>query len=95
MNMQLRQCLARAKPFRLKKNKKPDFDCIFDFKKKAVISKFGFKNSKLATLHATSNSMGPLLRHKARYWTTLTEQGNSYSLFCGFLAIIGILFDFT
>jgi len=31
MNMQLRQCLARAKPFRLKKmkNKKPDFDWHF------------------------------------------------------------------
>jgi len=25
----------------------------------------------------------------------MTEQGNSYSPFCGFLAILGILFDFT
>jgi len=55
MNMQLRQCLARAESFRLKKvkKKKPDFDWYFWFSKKAKcvkkawISKFGFKNARL------------------------------------------------
>jgi len=30
----------------------------------------------------------------ARYWTTVTERGNSYSPFCGFLAILGVYFIF-
>jgi len=71
MNMQLRQGLARAKHFRLKKIKKSQiFTSIFDFQKsqvrqkKRLISKFGFKNAKLATLHTTSNSMRPLLLGK-------------------------------
>ena len=65
MNMHLKQCFARAKPFRLKK--RPDFDWYFDLKKKpstskkAWISKFGFKNAKLATLHMTSDYMRPPL----------------------------------
>ena len=63
--MHLKQCFARAKPFWLKK--RPDFDWYFDFKKKpsaskkAWISKFGFKNAKLATLHMTSDYMRPPL----------------------------------
>jgi len=67
INMQLRQCLARAKPFRLKKIKKRILTGIFDFQKnpsaskKSWISKFGFKNVKLATLHATSDYMRPLV----------------------------------
>jgi len=40
MNMQLRQCLARAKSFRLKKFfKKPDLTGIVDFQKKLSVSK--------------------------------------------------------
>jgi len=57
MNMQPRQCFARAKPTRLKiSQKKPDFSDFFISKKsqgvqkKARISKFGFKKAKLATL---------------------------------------------
>jgi len=57
MNMQLRQCFARAKPIRLKiRQKKPDFSDIFisiksqRCSKKARISKSGFKKTKLATL---------------------------------------------
>jgi len=57
MNMQLRQCFARAKPIRLKiSQKKADFSDILISKKakgvqkKARISKSGFKKSKLATL---------------------------------------------
>jgi len=54
MNMQLRQCFSRAKPFRLKKAR----FCLalFDFQKKpkvlktARIVKSGFKKATLATL---------------------------------------------
>ena len=34
LNLQLRQCFARAKPFTLKKNKKPDFYWYFLFNHK-------------------------------------------------------------
>jgi len=62
-------CFAKAKPFRLKKlkKKKPDFEIltgIFDSQKKPSEKKkpkFGFKNAKLATLHATSDCMRPPL----------------------------------
>ena len=57
MNMQLRQCFARAKPIRVKiSQKKPDFSDIFISKqsqrcsKKSRTSKSGFKKAKLATL---------------------------------------------
>jgi len=60
MNMQLRQCFARAKPIRLKMSQKnpekPDFSGFFISKKsqrcskKARISKSGFRKAKLATL---------------------------------------------
>jgi len=57
MNMQLRQCFARAKLIRLKiSQKKPDFSGFSYFQKsqrcskKARISKSGFKKAKLATL---------------------------------------------
>jgi len=57
MNMQLRQCFARAKPIRLKLSEiKPDFsDLLFPNKAKGLqknnrISKSGFKKAKLATL---------------------------------------------
>jgi len=39
VNMQLRQCLARDKPFRLKKNKMPEYNCCFIFKKSEVRQK--------------------------------------------------------
>jgi len=40
MNMQLRQCLARAKPIRLKiSQKKPDFSDIFISKKAKCVQK--------------------------------------------------------
>ena len=35
LNLQLRQCFARAKPFTLKKNKNPDFYWYFLFSQKA------------------------------------------------------------
>jgi len=57
MNMQLRQCFARAKPILLKTSqKKPDFSDIFISKKsqrcskKARISKSGFKKAALPIL---------------------------------------------
>jgi len=57
MNMQLRQCFARAKPIRLKISKKnTDFSGFFISKKsqkcskKSRISKSGFKKAKLVTL---------------------------------------------
>jgi len=57
MNMQLRQCFDRAKPFRLRKARKNQiFFWLFLFPikakgvKKARISKSGFKKAKLATL---------------------------------------------
>jgi len=56
MNMQLRQCFARAKPIRLKiSQKKPDFFAFFISKKtkvfkKSRFSKSGFKKAKLVTL---------------------------------------------
>jgi len=57
MDMQLRQCFARAKPIRLKiSRKKPDFSVfLISIKsqrcsKSAIISKSGFKKAYLATL---------------------------------------------
>jgi len=56
MNMQLRQCFARAKPIRLKISlKKARFFCFFIPKKskvfkKARISKSGFEKAKLTTM---------------------------------------------
>jgi len=63
MNMQLRQRLARAES----KRKSQILTGISDFQKKpsaskkARISKFGFKNPKLATLYASSDCMRLLL----------------------------------
>ena len=68
--MRLKQCFARAKPFRMKKIKKQQqaFDwLLLIFKKSQVLQneawilKFGFKNSKLATMHVTSDYMRPPL----------------------------------
>jgi len=64
MNMQLRQCLARAKPFRLKKNKKPDFDCIFDFKKSRNF-KIWFQKFQI----------GNPARNQQQHGTTIASQG--------------------
>jgi len=56
MNMQLRQCFARAKPIRLKiSQKNPDFSGFFYFQKKLkVLKKQNFQiwlqKAKLATL---------------------------------------------
>ena len=63
MDMQLRQCVSRSKPFRLKKSqKKSDFVWLFFISKKsqrcskkARISKYGFKKAKLATLNPSIN----------------------------------------
>ena len=66
INMQLIHCWAKAL-HRKKKNEKPDIYWNFLFSekakcvKKAWISKFGFKNAKLATLHAISDCMRLLL----------------------------------
>jgi len=76
--MQLRQCLARAKPFRLKKIKRKShiLTGIFDFQKKLSVSKkpefqnFVSKNAKLATLHATNDRMRPLLLGKGNCCVT-------------------------
>jgi len=84
MNLQLRQCLARAKPFRLKKiKKKPDFDWCFLFSRKAkcVTKSLNFKTwlQKCQTGNPASDQrrhettiVSELLRHKAKYWTTVT-----------------------
>jgi len=56
MNMQLRQCYARAKPIRLKiSQKKPDFSDFYFQKKPKVFKKsqnfkIWLKKNKLATL---------------------------------------------
>jgi len=57
MNMQLRQCFARAKPIQLKiMLEKPDFSGFFISKKAKVVQKAtrilksGFKKAKLTTL---------------------------------------------
>jgi len=47
MNMQLRHCFSRAKPFRLKKSQILSRPKVL---KKARILKSGFKKAKLATL---------------------------------------------
>jgi len=47
MNMQLRKCFCKAKPFRLKKSqKKPDSVCFFLISKKAkgILKKPEFQN---------------------------------------------------
>jgi len=77
MNMRLIHYLARA--FQTEKNKKEKarFWLVFlIFKKnkcvkKAWISKFGLKNAKLATLHATSDCMRPPLLGRV----TVASQG--------------------
>jgi len=80
MNMHLRQCFSRAKPFRLKKvkKKKPDFYWYFWFSKKAWISKFGFKNAKLATLHAPRDCMRPPLLGRLNCCITRPGIGTSW-----------------
>ena len=65
MNMQLRQCISKAKPFRLKKKTEKARFCLafFDFQKcqrcskKARISEPGFKKAKLATLLSAQSSV--------------------------------------
>jgi len=77
MNIQLRQCFARAKPFRLKKKQNRKSEILSGFlisKKDNGVQKkpefnSGFKKAKLATLINNSASSFLLIHIQANYIT--------------------------
>jgi len=99
MNMVLRQCFARVKPFRPKKSyENQDFVWLFQFSKtskcikKARISKSGFNNTKLATMlkRSTQQINNPLFFLSASGWSGADRwmcffEVAVFKVFCDFL----------
>jgi len=67
MNMQLRQCYTRIKPFRLKKKSEKAYFCLFfDFQKKPKV----FRNAESAATLISNSAYSLLLIHIQAFYIT-------------------------